>query len=57
MSFLASSLFVALSITLAYGNPLSSTVARADDPAPSSYPLGDACGNEWYAMRVVERCS
>lgn len=47
MSF--SKIFLAaLSLTVANAKPLvTSKVARADPPTPSSYPLGDACGNEW----------
>ncbi|KAK5994168.1 hypothetical protein PT974_07610 [Cladobotryum mycophilum] len=41
-------LLVALFIAAANAKPLSpSKVVRAEAAAPSTFPLGDACGNEW----------
>ena len=31
-------------------SPPSKVIARADPPKPSSYPLGDACTNEWQYL-------
>jgi hypothetical protein len=47
-------LLAAVSLT-AYAIPTSTCnasalVDRADPPTPSSYPLGEACGNEWQYL-------
>ncbi|KAI2625594.1 hypothetical protein GGR54DRAFT_506556 [Hypoxylon sp. NC1633] len=47
-------LALALSVTSVVANPLpvnpASRVVRRDVPAPSAYPIGDACGNEWQYL-------
>lgn len=44
-------LALALLAATAIANPLRpSRVQRRDPPAPSSYPLADACGHEWQYL-------
>lgn len=52
MSFLAPFLLT-LPAAASTANPLpqpTTRVARRDNPSPSTYPLGDACGNEWQYL-------
>ena len=53
MSF-SKALSLALAVIAAHASPIlnnpSRVVPRQDPPAPSSYPLGDACGHEWQYL-------
>ncbi|KAI9663191.1 MAG: hypothetical protein M1821_008239 [Bathelium mastoideum] len=47
------SLSLALVVAVAHAGPIlnnPSRVLRRDQPTPSAYPLGDACGHEWQYL-------
>ncbi|KAF7190834.1 hypothetical protein HII31_07993 [Pseudocercospora fuligena] len=52
--YLAAGILAAWSLSSVHAKPLPSPSQvvdkRADPPAPSAYPLGDACGNEWQYL-------
>lgn len=51
---LSKAISLALAVAAVRASPIlnnpSRVVHRADPPAPSSYPLGDACGHEWQYL-------